>query len=206
MVRQDEASTKDRIMQVAAKMFSERGYDRVSTREIAKAIGINAASIYYYFPSKADILVSLYRFYSEQRSKECPDLGELLRLAETDPPHEVLMKSEFHYNYEIMEFLDQILVTAARMYGTDVESEQFIRDNIFGPIIGILKPLLERMVDLGKIKPFDINTFIGILSYYCFGVAALNNSSFGQGVAEYQSAMSYLYSMIVPVEEGKGNF
>jgi len=201
MTKQTDVSTRDKIMKAAAKLFSERGYDRVSTREIAAAIGINSASIYYHFPSKEDILRSLYYFYSEQRSKECPDLGELLRLAKTDPPHEVLMKSEFHYNEDVIEILNQILITAARRYGADNESEQFIKTNIFGPIANILKPLLEYMVELKKIKPFDIDTFIGIVSYYCFGAAALNRSVLGQDVAKYQSAMSHMYSWITHIED-----
>jgi AcrR family transcriptional regulator len=85
---------------VAAKMFSERGYKKVTTREIAKAIGISAAPIYYYFSSKDEILKSLYKFYTEERSKERTDLDELLRLAKIAPPHEVHMKSEYHYNEE----------------------------------------------------------------------------------------------------------
>lgn len=196
MDKHDEGTTKEKILRTAAKMFSERGYDKVTTREIAKAVGINAASIYYYFPSKEDILKSLYSFYSEQRQSEAPDLDELLRLAETAPPHQVLIKSEYHYNLEMMEMLDQILTTAARRLGGDVLSERFIQENIFDSIRNILKPLLEHMAALGKIKPFDIELFLNVLSYYCFSAAALNNSPFGQGVAEYQSAMSYIFSFV----------
>ena len=197
MAKQHESTTKDKILRAAASMFAEKGYDRVTTREIAKAIGINSASIYYYFPSKEEILHSLYRFYADRRRQESPDVDELLRLAETDPPHEVLMKSEFHYDAESMEMLDQILVTAARRFGADPESERFIRENIFDNITNILQPLLERLVELKKIEPFDISTFLGILSYYCFSAAALNHSSCGQDVAHYQAAMSCMYAAIV---------
>jgi AcrR family transcriptional regulator len=188
--------TKEKILKTAAKMFSERGYDKVTTREIAKAVGINSASIYYHFPSKEDILKNLYGFYTEQRKSEYPDLDELLRLAETEAPHLVLMKSEFHYNPEMTEMLDQILVTAAGRVGGDELSERFIRENIFDSIENILRPLLSRMAELGKIKPFDIGLFLNILSYYCFSAAALNNSPFGQGIAEYQAAMSYMFSFV----------
>ena len=120
MAKQNETTTKGKILETAARMFSEKGYDKVTTREIAKAVGINSASIYYHFPSKEDILKNLYSFYSEQRRSEYPDLDGLLRLAETAPPHQVLMKSEFHYNLEMMA---QILVTAARSFGGDALSE-----------------------------------------------------------------------------------
>ena len=199
MTTMDEAKTKDKILTIAAKLFSEKGYDRVTTREIAKAIGINAASIYYYFPSKEDVLKCLYNFYSEQLRKGCPDLNVLLRLAETDPPHEVLMKSEFHFDDEVREMLDHIIVTASRMLTADPESEYFIRENIFDPTANIVKPLLEYMIELGKIKPFDVDAFIKVFSYYCFSAAALSKSSFGQSITQYQVTMSFLFSMVTPL-------
>ena len=202
MAKQKEITTRDKILQTAAKMFSERGYDRVTTREIAKAIGINAASIYYYFPSKEDILRSLYSVYSEHLQKDNPNLDELLRLAETDPPHEVLMKSEFHFNdEEIREMLDQIILIATQRFGISPESELFIRENIFDNIVNILRPLLFRLIELRKIKPFDVNGFLTVLSYYCFSAAALHKSHFRQSIAEYQAGMSFLFSMITPTDE-----
>ena len=179
-------------------MFSERGYDGVSTRDIAGAIGINSASIYYHFPSKAELLQSLYRFYSVERSKQQPKLEELLRRAETDPPHDVLMQSEARCNEEAREILDQIIVIATHNIGISPESERFIRENIFDPITNILKPLLKRMVELGRIRPFDIDAFLSIFYYYRYSVTALDNSLFKQNIAELQSTTSYLFSLITP--------
>ena len=140
MTESEKSTTKDKILRVAAKLFSERGYDRVGTRDIAKAVGINSASIYYYFHSKEDILKSLYAFYTEERKKECPNLEQLLRLAETEPPLEVLMKTEYHYNDELKEFLNHILFIAIKEFSSDIESERFIDANIFGNVYNILKP------------------------------------------------------------------
>ena len=200
MVERDHAPTKKKILKAAAKLFSESGYNKVTTREIANAVGINSAAIYYYFTSKNDVLTSLYKFYSDERRKKSPDLGELLQLAEIAAPHEVLMKTEFHYDEDIRETLDQILIIAAREIGTDFESETFIQENIFEPITKILKPLLQRMLELKKIKPFDIDALISILSYYCYSAAALNNSSFGNSPEKYQADLSYLFGLITPTE------
>ena len=197
----DKSSTKEKILQTAAKMFSERGYDKVTMREIADAVGIKAATIYHHFSSKEDILLCLYKFYTAEQRKLLPDLDELLRLAETEPPFDVLMKTEFHYDEDIRGILDHILVTAARRIGADPESEQFLQDNIFDPVSNTLRTLLERMVVLNKIKPLDIDLLLKIMTYFCFSAAALNNSRFGQGVAEYQAAMFYIFTLITPIEE-----
>lgn len=197
MTEEGIAPTKENILLSAAKLFSDSGYSKVTMREIAKAVGINPSSIYYYFPSKGDILSNLYKFYSTEQQKACPDLNELLSLVETAPPHEVLMKSGFHYNNEVGEILDKILVTAAREICSDPESEHFIKQVIYDPISSILKPLLLRMVELGKIKPFDADTFIGILSYYCYSAAALNNSAFRNSPEKYMEDLSFIFSLII---------
>ena len=189
-------TTKEKILRTAAEMFSERGYDRVTMREIAKGIGINSGSIYNHFASKEEILTSLYSYYVLQMEAECPVLAELLSLAETDPPHEVLMKSGFYFKEDVREFLSQIIIIATRMICSDPKSKRFIEESIFEPIHSILKPLLAHMVAIGKIKPFDVDTFIKVFSYYAFSAAALNNTPFRQSVADYQDGMSFLLSIV----------
>lgn len=44
------------IIRVAAKLFKEKGYSAVTMRDLAKAIGIKAASLYNHINSKEDIL------------------------------------------------------------------------------------------------------------------------------------------------------
>ena len=200
MIGESKNTTKERIIVAAAKLFSEKGFDKVTTREITSAVGINPASLYYYFPSKDHLLKSLYKLYSEEYRKAAPDLNELTRLVETEPPHEVLMKAVFYFDGEKRGLLDQILVTAARQICADPASEEFIRKNIFEGVDCILRPLLRCMVERGKIKPFDVDTFLRAVSYYCFSAAALNNSIFKHNVKEYQAGMSFLFSVITPIE------
>ena len=52
-------STRDKIMDVALNMFSERGYEAVSIRDICGEVGIKESTLYYHFKNKEDILNSL---------------------------------------------------------------------------------------------------------------------------------------------------
>ena len=52
-------NTKDRIMDVALHMFSARGYEAVSVRDICGEVGIKESTLYYHFKNKKDILDSL---------------------------------------------------------------------------------------------------------------------------------------------------
>ena len=45
-------TTKERIIYESLRLFSEKGYDGVSMREIAAAVEIKAASLYAHFDGK----------------------------------------------------------------------------------------------------------------------------------------------------------
>lgn len=47
---------KDRIINAAIELFSQKGYDATRVSDIANAANVNKALIYYYFKSKQDIL------------------------------------------------------------------------------------------------------------------------------------------------------
>ncbi len=50
---------KDEIVKTAAKLFKEKGYSAVTMRDLAKAMGIKAASLYNHISSKQDILINI---------------------------------------------------------------------------------------------------------------------------------------------------
>ena len=50
-----QEDTKQRILDKALELFSEKGYDSVSVGEIARAVGIKAPSLYNHFPGKQAI-------------------------------------------------------------------------------------------------------------------------------------------------------
>ena len=52
-------TTKNNIFQVAAQLFSEKGYNGVSMREISEKCEVSKPTIYYYFGSKEGIYKEL---------------------------------------------------------------------------------------------------------------------------------------------------
>lgn len=55
----EKEQRRDKMREIAAKVFAEQGFDRTTIRGIAKAGGISAASIYYYFDSKEELLYQI---------------------------------------------------------------------------------------------------------------------------------------------------
>lgn len=68
--RRDGAETRREAQRVALRLFTEQGYEATSLRQIADALGINKASLYYHFANKEAIVRSLF----EQRGSEAEDL------------------------------------------------------------------------------------------------------------------------------------
>ena len=55
----DTLAGRARILDVAAALFVEQGYDATSLRQIADAVGMKAGSLYYHFDSKGDLLTAV---------------------------------------------------------------------------------------------------------------------------------------------------
>ncbi|MGV9674585.1 TetR/AcrR family transcriptional regulator [Nocardia sp. NPDC003482] len=51
--------TKDAIRDAAVRLFSSKGFEQTSLREVADAVGITKASLYYHYASKLDLLLAI---------------------------------------------------------------------------------------------------------------------------------------------------
>jgi AcrR family transcriptional regulator len=70
----EQTSTRDRIVEAAQRLFSERGTAAVSVRDLAEAAGVTVPGLYYHFGSKAELIQAVYRARGMGRSiEELPD-------------------------------------------------------------------------------------------------------------------------------------
>jgi len=53
----DKQHTKEEILAATIPLFAEKGYARVSMREIARTVGLKAASLYHHFPDKQTLYI-----------------------------------------------------------------------------------------------------------------------------------------------------
>lgn len=58
-------NTKEKIFDVSLDLFSKKGYDSVSLREIADEVGIKKSSIYSHYPSKEAILMDIFDYFTD---------------------------------------------------------------------------------------------------------------------------------------------
>jgi AcrR family transcriptional regulator len=181
-------------------LFSEKGYSKVSVRDIAKEVGIKAASLYNHFSSKEEILHSLYDYYLENQNKIRPNMDELIKQAESLHPFDVLEKIYFRYADDIKENMDRISIIGFMEWRTDKKSEEFVKKCLLDLIDDLVRPLLERMLELGKIETLDIDAFVCLVSNFLFSYVLRNYSAHPVSTDQWVSALKLALSLIKPKE------
>lgn len=78
-------STRDAIFGAAASLFSDSGFDGVSTDDIAKHAGVNKAMIYYHFADK----LALYRAIVGDGLRSMGEAAGAIAASDATPPHKL---------------------------------------------------------------------------------------------------------------------
>lgn len=60
------SATRVRLLEVTEKLMLEEGYAAVTTRRVAKEIGLTPALVHYYFPTTDDLLIATYKRANER--------------------------------------------------------------------------------------------------------------------------------------------
>lgn len=81
---------RKQILESAAHVFAQKGFDRATIADIARAAGVAEGSIYNYFKNKGDLLVSIPRLAVES---PLANVSERMSLLATTPlPPEEMLK------------------------------------------------------------------------------------------------------------------
>jgi AcrR family transcriptional regulator len=71
------------IVEAAARVFDERGYDATTTNHVAEVAGVSVGSVYQYFADKASLLTALHERHAAQ-------VLEILEVARVRAPERTL--------------------------------------------------------------------------------------------------------------------
>lgn len=59
--RRRGSTAREEILDASSELFTTQGFANTSTHQIAEAVGIRQASLYYHFPSKTEIFLTLLK-------------------------------------------------------------------------------------------------------------------------------------------------
>ena len=131
-----DVGTRERILDVASRLFAEKGYKGTSTRDIAAELSIASPSLYYHFRSKGAILTDLLNEPLSHTRKTFEEAKKLSGKARARRIVEGLL--------DTLEFHKGIVITAAEH--SDGISES-LRESVMSVQSKIFKLLAE---DAGK--------------------------------------------------------
>ncbi|GAA3589394.1 TetR family transcriptional regulator [Nonomuraea rosea] len=83
--RRTGTETRAEILRVALRLFTEKGFEGTSTRDISSALGMTKSSLYYHFKNKEEIVASLM---DERRD----ELDEFVEWLAAQPPAPDLLR------------------------------------------------------------------------------------------------------------------
>ena len=77
--RQDPESMKGRILDAARRLFGDYGFSGVTTRMIAKEVGIDISTLYYHWGEKKDLYEAVITDLSEQIRAKLRHIEQMVR-------------------------------------------------------------------------------------------------------------------------------
>ncbi|WP_095086634.1 TetR/AcrR family transcriptional regulator [Mesorhizobium sophorae] len=93
----DGEKTEATIREAAVNLIARFGYEAMSMRQLAAEVGVQAAALYRYFPTKEELLFTLMREHMEGLT----DAWEAARPASADPVRRLAAYVENHIAFHI---------------------------------------------------------------------------------------------------------
>lgn len=159
-------TTREKIIYEALSLFSVKGYDAVTIREIASAVGIKESSIYNHFKNKKDILniiieETLKRYYYTLESVQIPEseddnVSELYDNITDDRFLDMCTKIFlFYLKDDYISKLRRLLTI--EQYGNEEIGEIF-RNVFIDRVLETQRQVLQKFIDSGRFIQGDAYT------------------------------------------------
>lgn len=211
-------STAEQILDAATTFFARYGYHGTSIRDLAKAVGISVATLYYHIQSKEE----LYRRVFQRQFQE---EEELIRsyLSQAD---ERLIQNPFAFRELIFRLMDALIDRSlqnpdivrlwTRRWLEKPEQTEDIEIAYSAPLYKLVETILEKAQAAGVIKPRFSNLAMIVHSfpwlhygYVGFGQltyqARFEKPSDAQQVAQFREFVRQIYSDLLNFQVENAN-
>lgn len=149
-----EPSSRTRILLQALPLFADRGYAAVSMQDIADAVGMTKAALYYHFSDKEALFGEVYSFEMERIAHELERL-----LADADDLHAALELTARYLLDTRRGDLRRLHADFSR-YVTSDRKLALLKGRTHP--YSVLRPLLERAKAAGKTRDIDVSLVMGL--------------------------------------------
>lgn len=160
-------NTKDRILEEAINLFSIKGYDGISIRDISKAVGIKESSIYNHFSSKEEILDIIINNFITTVGNTIFDIHSIPLLIEGRNLKEVLEYLSLEFNKKVTSQIYKSWKIIYMEQFKNKNARDFILKEIMGRTRVFYKALFKAMQEKALIQGTNAE-ILGELCHYSF--------------------------------------
>ncbi len=159
---------KELILREAERLFSQRGYQGVSIRELAQACGMTNAALYYHFKDKEDL------FY-QMATRQVEQLAQTLReraAAAGDEPRARLKALAHAYAEHLRQRQDTAHVYAEAFHKLGPQRARALHEHFRRHMLGAVAEVIRAGQEVGVLRPADPNVaaqaFLGVMGVLRF--------------------------------------
>ncbi len=166
-MRLSKEERKQQIMDMALKLFSERGYYEVTIADIAKELGMSVGNLYNYFSSKEALAKELLLYISKVLGQEIRSIN-MMQISIKEKI-EKIVRFYFTTVQERPELIDYFL----RVY---LSHKEVFKDGCEGlicvsPFVTEIMIFFEEGVRAGELRDQDFFSAFGLFMGYLGGMA-----------------------------------
>lgn len=158
------AARKAQLLDAAAQVFSQKGYEKATTKEIAEVADVSEGTLFNYFATKRELLIGVAKAYADEVAGDIESVqGESFEdmLAQ-------LAANRFRRGRERRLFM--LFLYESRL---NADVHQYYVEEALHRIIDVLEQRLTALIEAGVMRPVDPALTARMMSATTMGFAAL---------------------------------
>ncbi len=188
--------TKAQILSAAIDLFAQNGYERTTMRTIAKRVGVQSASIYYFFDSKESLLRTIFKEFELNFAKHRNKPNDIIKSAKYKPLSEVLSmlfytfgNSEEHYR---MMTISRVILS---LQYENIGAQNLLEKVMIHDALDYGVCVLKGLHSLGVIREIDFQWTAFVFHSFAFAVLQenlRNLMSYADSSKKFEAGVNFL--------------
>lgn len=161
--------TKKKIFDCAIELFKIKGFDAVSIKDVADAVGITQSSMYNHFKSKQEILDTMYDYYCYYFHKDLPTLETIDTVLQNGSLVDILKSTTFQYHKDYARQMSGIVSIIFYRCAIDDRAKEIKQSLMIDKGVEFVESVFDRAMKTGRLAPMDkhaMAVFINSIKIY----------------------------------------
>ena len=178
--RKPSARTKRRLLEAAAEIFAEQGYDTTPIRQIAEQADANIAAVNYHFEDKAQFYVAVFQY--ARTAAESANVG-----GDAEQQLRQFVATRLRASADRRAWYERLLSRELLLPSSAHSAIQPEIDELLCELRSIVRSLIGSLASDGEVA-FTAESILGLCAFYQHGSSADNPLALPDRVAKFALA------------------